>query len=251
VSLILVAVAAIGLAAFTTEAAIGFAGTVLAVTLGANLVGLDQLLAAFVPLNLVLSSTLVMRGLRHVAWRALAIEVAPTVGVGTAIGLALFHLPARGGLELAFGLLVAVLALSELVRAPNAADDIRPIGALAGTGLLGLGGIAHGLFGSGGPMIVYVLRRRLGGDKTAFRATLAVLWLVLNLALVANLASLGLIGRHSLPMTGALAAAIVPGMVLGDRLHHALSPARFWRIVCVVLLLAGVSLAIRAGLALA
>ena len=56
--------------------------------------------------------------------------------------------------------------------------------------MLGLGGFVHGLFGTGGPMIVYVVRRRLA-DKRAFRSTLAVLWLVLNIGLLSKFALAG------------------------------------------------------------
>ena len=64
--------------AFATEGAIGFGGTVLAASIGAQLVPLEVLLPAFVPLNLVLSSWLFTRGWRVVAWRTLAVEVATT-----------------------------------------------------------------------------------------------------------------------------------------------------------------------------
>ena len=106
----------------------------------------------------------------------LAVEVAPAVGVGAAIGLALFHLPAKHVLALAFGVFVVGLATLQLAR-PGGEAARAPVAARL---LLGLGGVAHGLFGTGGPMIVYVVRRRLA-DKRAFRATLAVLWFVLNI----------------------------------------------------------------------
>ena len=173
----------VALSAFATEGAIGFGGTVLAASIGAQFIPLDVLLPAFVPLNMVMSLWLVTRGVSAIAWRMLAVEVAPSVGIGAAIGLALFHVPAKTALALAFGVFVVGLAVLQLARPA----DGTPGRALR-FGLLGLGGIAHGLFGTGGPMIVYVLRRRLP-DKRAFHSTLAVLWLVLNTALLVNFAS--------------------------------------------------------------
>ena len=210
----LVVLAAIALVAFTTEGAIGFGGTVIAASIGAQIVPIEELLPAFVPLNLLLSTWLLTRGLRSVAWRMLVVDVALPVGVGAAGGLALFHLPAKTVLALAFGVFVAGLATLQLARPAD-----RPLARPWQLGMLVLGGVAHGLFGTGGPMIVYVL--------------------------LINVLSLDLYRRHTLDLGLVLALVIVPGLYLGERIHHALDPARFERVVWVVLLVAGIALAVR------
>src|ERR1041385_8145260 len=138
----LVILGVVALAAFATEGAIGFGGTVLAASIGAQFVPLEVLLPAFVPLNLVLSSWLLSRGRHVVAWRLLVTEVAPAVAIGAALGMALFHLPAKTLLALVFGVFVIGLAALQLVR-PADRRLARPLQ----LGLLGLGGVAHGLFG--------------------------------------------------------------------------------------------------------
>src|SRR5262245_32504149 len=153
---LLVILGLIALSAFATEGAIGFGGTVLAASIGAQVVPLELLLPAFVPLNLLMSSWLLGRGFSAIAWRLLAVEVAPAVGVGFAIGLLLFHLPAKHVFAFGFGVFVIGLATLQLVR-PAGKPLARPLQWL----MLGLGGVVHGLFGTGGPMIVYVVRRRL------------------------------------------------------------------------------------------
>ena len=237
----LIALAAIALVAFATEGAIGFGGTVIAASIGAQLIPIEVLLPAFVPLNLALSTWLLTRGFRAIAWRMLVVEVALPVGIGAAGGLALFHLPAKTMLALAFGVFVAGLAILQLVRPAD-----RPLARPWQIGLLVLGGVAHGLFGTGGPMIVYVVRRKLP-DKRAFRSTLAVLWLVLNTALLVNFLSLDLYQPHTFDIGIALALVIVPGLYLGERVHHALEPARFERVVWMLLLVAGAALAVRSA----
>jgi uncharacterized protein len=240
----LVALTVIALVAFGTEGAIGFGATVIAASLGAQLIPLDELLPAFVPVNMVLSAWLAITGIRAVAWRFLAVEIAPAVVAGAVIGLALFHLPAKGVLSLCFGGFVAGLAALRLLRPAD-----RPLAPILRIAMLGLGGVAHGLFGTGGPMIVYVARRRVE-DKRVFRATLAVLWFSLNTALLANFLALGLYERRTLDLGIAIAIAIVPGLWFGERLHRALAPARFERVVWILLLLAGIALAVRSALAL-
>ena len=235
----LAALALIALVAFGTEGAIGFGGTVIAASLGAQLLPLDELLPAFVPLNLALSAWLLLRGRDAIAWRVLVHEIALPVALGAGAGLALFHLPAKTMLALGFGGFVAGLATLQLAR-PAA----RPLGRPARLALLVVGGIAHGLFGTGGPMIVYVTRRRLP-DKRTFRATLAVLWLVLNVALLVNFLAAGLYVRHTVELGTVVALALIPGLWIGERVHRALDPARFERVVWVLLLAAGTALAVR------
>lgn len=228
--------------AFATEGAIGFGGTVLAASIGAQVVPLELLLPAFVPLNMVLSGWLLARGFSAVAWRLLAVEVAPTVGVGAAVGLALFHVPAKDALAFVFAVFVVGLAVFQLARPGGETELARPLR----LGLLLVGGIAHGLFATGGPMIVYVMRRRLA-DKRAFRATLAVLWLVLNIAVLVNYASAGVYHRSTFEVGAVLALTIAPGLIIGERVHAKLDAARFERVVWIVLLLAGAALAVRSG----
>lgn len=234
----------VALVAFTTEGAIGFGGTVLAASVGAQLAPLEVLLPAFVVVNLVLSAWLLGRDRDAIAWRLLATEVAPPVGVGAAVGLALFHVPGQSWLILGFSVFVIGLAIFQLAK-PGAGT----LGRSPRLALLVLGGIAHGLFGTGGPMIVYVMRRRLS-EKRAFRATLAVLWIVLNAALVANFASAHLYTHRTLEVMLVIALTVVPGLVLGAWIHQRLDPARFERAVWLLLLAAGLALAIRTALAL-
>ena len=155
----------IALVAFCTEGAIGFGATVIAASIGAQLVPLDELLPAFVPVNMALSAYLLLTGVRSIAWRLLLVEIGPAVAIGAAVGLALFHLPAKGVFALAFGVFVTGLAILQLVRPAT-----RPLARVWRYLMLGIGGLAHGLFGTGGPMIVYVARRRVE-DKGVFRAT--------------------------------------------------------------------------------
>jgi uncharacterized protein len=233
---LLVILGVIALFAFATEGAIGFGGTVLAASIGGQVVELDVLLPAFVPLNILLSSWLLGRGLRAVAWRLLLVEIVPAVAVGATVGLAL---PFASWIAFAFGVFVVALALLRLLR-----PDDKPLPRVAQLGALALGGIAHGLFGTGGPMIVYVTRRRLA-DKLAFRSTLAVLWLALNAALLTKFITTGLYARPVFEVGAVLALAIVPGLMIGERVHRRLDAARFERIVWIVLLLAGAALAVR------
>ncbi len=238
----LVALAVIALVAFGTEGAIGFGGTVIAACIGAQLIPLDELLPAFVPISLAMSAWLVVTGRDAIAWQVLLRTIAIPVALGAAAGLALFHIPGKTGLAAAFGGFVALLAVGQLVRPAS-----RPLSRAWQRVFLVAGGVAHGLFGTGGPLIVYVTRRELA-DKRTFRATLALLWLVLGIALLVNFLALGLYRRHTVELGGVIGLALIPGLWIGQRIHDALDGARFERVVWALLLVAGLALAIRSAL---
>jgi hypothetical protein len=230
--------------AFFTEAAIGFGSTVITVTLGAHLVPLDRLLPAFVPLNLTLSSYLIARHHRHIAWGVFGRRLVPPMAAGTAVGLWIYRLGTPGGLLLPFALFVTALAAVELVRLRRAAAPARPLARPFEVGLLALGGVVHGLYGSGGPMVVYCASRLLP-DRSAFRSTLSLLWLGLNLALAVQFFTLGQLGGHSLRLSGYLGASLLLGLALGEWAHGRLGERLFRLAMYVVLGVAGLSLALR------
>lgn len=238
-------------AGFLVEGVIGFGSTVIVVSIGSQLVPVTTLLPAFVPLNMVLSAWLLSRGRRLVAWRVLAQEIAPPVVVGMGAGMAIASVAPVHALQLVLAAGIVTLASIELWRGrPGAAQGstaalARPLRLL----VYGLGGVAHGLFAVGGPLITYALRRTLT-DKGAFRATLAVLWLSLNTLLVVRWVWAGVFVTELGQYTLLMATALVPGAWLGDRLHHRLPAEKFGRLVWSVLLLAGLALAVRTALAL-
>ncbi len=239
----------IGLVAFTTEGAMGFGGTVIAVSLGAQLFAIDALLPAFVPINMALSAYLLLSAWRDIAWRTLARAVAPPVVLGVGGGLALFHVAASVWLQLGFAVFVAVLAVVQLRRLAATTVAEGPLGQPTRWGFLLTGGVIHGLFATGGPMIVYVVGRLIV-DKRAFRASLAVLWLTLNCALVGNYISADKFTGQTWRLAAVLAASLLPGAWLGEQLHRRLDPKRFARMVWWLLLVASTVLALRSTLKL-
>jgi uncharacterized membrane protein YfcA len=244
---ILAALSAIVLLAFVAEAAIGFGATVITVTLAVLLVPLKTILPAFVPINMLLSASILLRNRSHVRLDVLVREVAPLVVLGLGVGLWLFRSPHLTALQLSFSLFVVALSVIELSRTRS--EVVSPLGGTVKQVLLALGGLVHGLFGTGGPMIVYVLQRR-GLDKAELRATLALVWLCLNTALLANEWQLGLLGAPSLRLSMLLAVPLLPAMALGELLHRRLSPRRFTLGIFSLLLIAGLALGVRTALEL-
>lgn len=237
---------AVVLLAFVTEAVVGFGSTVLVVTLGAHLYPLDTLLAAFVPVNLLLSLYLVARHHGGIDRRVLFRRVLPFVGLGLPLGMVAFQLRDATLLQTGFAAFVVLIAGLELGRVAFARTDAapRPLALPATAGVLFAGGIIHGIYGSGGPMIVYYASRALP-DKRAFRSTLSALWLILNAVLVTGYAASGVLTPESGRLSLWLLPALVAGLWAGERIHGRVKPRPFRISVFALLFLAGCALLAR------
>jgi uncharacterized membrane protein YfcA len=144
-------------------------------------------------------------------------------------------------LKCVFGLFVLLLAALEIARASGAAPTVRQP-TWSDRALLTVGGVIHGAFATGGPMVVFVLGRTLASDKATFRATLSLLWLVLNAILLLSFAADGRITADTLPLTGAFVVALLLGFGLGEVLFRCVSATRFRSAVFAMLGVAGLLL---------
>lgn len=227
------------LLAYTLEAITGFGSIVIALSLGALVLPIDQLLPVLVPLNICMTGYLVRRHWHRVDRRLLLGHILPAMVCGTALGYALLpHLDTQA-LKAAFGAMVLCFAARELWR-------MRHAGALPQrprwlTRLLTFGaGISHGLFASGGPLLVY----GLAGthlDKARLRATLMTVWLTLNGLLTLAFLVDGRL-QPALPQVAAYAPLLLVGVWLGERLHRRFDERHFRVAIHVLLLITGLLL---------
>jgi uncharacterized membrane protein YfcA len=245
-----VALALIVTLAFLVEAAAGFGATLVTVTLASHFLAIDEVLARFLPLNLLLSLALVVREARHVDRAVLLRRVVAVMLPGMGLGLLLSGLRDAVALKACFGGFVLALSVRELrlLRTPTAAAG-APLSPLAATSALLGAGVVHGVFASGGPLLVYVVSRELP-DKARFRATLSAVWLLLNSILLARHAAAGTVNTATLQQSATLLVPLLLGSLAGNAVHDRISPAHFRAGVFGLLAFAGASLLVRSLLAL-
>lgn len=235
----LLALGAIVGLAFAVEAAAGFGATVVTVTLAARFMPVEQILVALLPVNLLMSITIVARHRSDVAWRTLLARILPWMLGGLGAGVVIASRAPSEGLKTAFALLVMALSVVELGRSVRGAGagDARwgPVALLGG-------GVVHGIYACGGPLVVYFASRELP-EKARFRATLSALWMVLNAVLLVRYALGSRLSAASLETSALLVAPVIVGMVVGERAHARVSEKAFSRGVYVLLFFAGLALA--------
>jgi uncharacterized membrane protein YfcA len=229
--------------AVVVEATAGFGATVVTVTLASHLMPVEEVLATFMPLNVVLATWIVSRHHALVDRNLLFRRVAPAMGAGFALGLLLVDQLGHPWLKAGFGLFVVALSVAELLSLRD--TPLRPAAAKAA--LVGAG-VIHGLFACGGPLLVWVVGREIP-DKGRFRATLQAVWLGLGLLLLARYAQAGHLTRGTLAHSALLLVSLAVATPLGSWAHERIPPVPFRRGVFGLLLMAGASLAVRTLLA--
>ncbi|HTM21058.1 MAG TPA: TSUP family transporter [Kofleriaceae bacterium] len=235
---------AILFAAQAVSAISGFGSTVIAVTVGAQLYSIPEILVMVLPISVLQSSLIAARNRGAIQWRLLGGEVLPLLGVGMAGGFLIAGRVGGEALRLGYGALILALALRELWVAARAAVAPAPLPRPVSAAFIGGAGVVHGIWASGGPLLVYSLGRR-GLDKAAFRATLCVVWIALDSIFNARMAAAGAFTEDSLRATALLLPAALLGLWLGDRVHARIDERRFRLVTFGVLALAAIALLLR------
>jgi uncharacterized membrane protein YfcA len=239
----LILLSIIVLIAHAAEAISGFGSTVISVTSGANFYPIDTLVPTLIPLNLLLSGYIVFRYHANIDRSLLLKRILPFMGIGLAVGLVIFNMARGPLLKIALGGFVLVVSLRELVRLLRKKEGShpRPKSMLLSTLLMIGGGIIHGIYASGGPMLVYSISH-LSLGKKAFRSTLSTVWLILNIVLAVSHIQTGKINLETIKISAVLFPTLPLGIVTGEWLHHRINERIFRIIVFSLLIVAGISL---------
>jgi uncharacterized membrane protein YfcA len=241
--------AAIVFAAYAVQTVTGFGSMLLCVTFGAHLLPIRDLVTLAVPISLLQTGYIVLRHRDGIRWKLLLGRVLPLMGLGLAVGFYAARDLGGSWLKIAFGVMVLLLASRELfllwrARREEAASLARPIPPAASIAAMLGAGVIHGIYATGGPLLVYAIGRE-GLPKHEFRSTLSGVWLALNAVLAAGFL---LEGRYSAD-TGVDLLVLLPavplGIVLGEVLHHRVAERPFKIAVFLLLIAAAISLLAR------
>lgn len=228
--------------AHTAETILGFGATLIALALAIHLLPLETLVPVLVILGLLQSIWLVARWFRFIDWRTLLLQILPIAGAGMVIGIFSREVADEGILKIILGAFIIVVSVAELAilfvrRTPGGRLHwYYRIPLLVG------GGIFHGLFATGGPPIVYYASRQFQAQEK-FRATLSMLWLILNVGLLAGFLIAGQLDVEKLKMT----ALVLPGLIIGIIIGSFIRVREFWfkTLTYVLLFFAGLFLLIQ------
>lgn len=227
------------------QTATGFGAMLVCVTFGAQLIGLEEVIRLMVPLSFFQTGYIVIRHRDGIDWDLLLKRVLPLMAVGMAMAFLLLTRIGGPWLGLAFGVMVLALSARDLrqLRLGDASVD-KPISKPASVAALLGAGVIHGIYAAGGPMLVYAIGRE-GLSKKAFRSTLSMVWIVLNLVLITRFVLAGDYDREVALDVLLLVPTVPLGILLGEWVHHKVDERSFKMAVLVLLVAAAISLIVR------
>ncbi|MBQ9503154.1 MAG: sulfite exporter TauE/SafE family protein [Lentisphaeria bacterium] len=239
----LLAAGAVVFCSFTLEGITGFGSSVIALPFVSMLLGLKMSVPYLCTLSVLLSLYIAFRSWRSVVWKEYFF-IALHVAAGLPVGIFLFNRLSAPALSLLLACVMIAVGAGGGIRTLRK-ETAPPVPAGRGRGvlmrlLLVLGGIVHGAFGTGGPVVIIYASRALP-EKGLFRMTLTMLWLTMNFIRIAEWTFQGTVWTAGMGKSFLVALPFVlAGMFLGDFLHRKADERIFRLCVYCVLFLAGI-----------
>src|SRR5690625_1330609 len=166
------------LISYTVEAVTGFGSNVIALSLGALLLPIAEILPVLVSLNILMTGYLSIKYRAHIHWPTLLRMILPLMAIGTLLGYLLRPTLGDTVLHSLFGVLLIAFAARQLWLMYHT-PEIKAYGACKQRAITLAAGITHGLYASGGPLLVYALASSQLAI-TELRTTLITVWFSLN-----------------------------------------------------------------------
>ena len=215
----------------------GFAGTLLAMPASIRLIGVEQ---AKTVLNSVGLLCCIILGFQtcHDANKKEFVKISLWMLAGMVLGLALFQWIPFGFLSYVYAVLIIAVALKNLfIQREFKLSEIQM------TLILLTAGIIHGMFISGGALLVIYARRRFP-DKKEFRATLTPVWIFLNSLLLIRQIWSGSFTSHVVFLSVVSTVPMLLGVAVGNLIYKKINQKAFSVMACILLLISGIMMLI-------
>lgn len=227
----------------------GFAGTILAMPPSLFLVGYDVAKPVLNVLGILAGVYVFITHGKHVDWKELKkVVLVMTVGILSGIFLKSMFTGNESILYKCLGIFIIVLSVQgyyQLLAKKKDTLQTEPKAAKK-TGiksylLLISSGIVHGMFVSGGPLLIAYLSKTVK-EKVSFRATISTVWIILNTIILIDDIRAGL-WTISLVKTQVIAIPFfIVGMAAGTKLYKSMSQMLFMKLTYILLFISGISL---------
>ncbi len=218
------------------QGTIGFGASILALPVLSFFFPLRDLVPPLIAINLAQAAWFTHAEREHVD-RGHARSIIFVCLLGLPLGYAVYRYLPADALKIALGAFVVVVAILNLAGMKPKSAPPMPLYHLINF----IGGIVQGAVACGGALVVVYAARMLP-DKSVFRATLMVVWTVLNLALVTAYTVSSAWTHDVLVLTGLALPCMIFGTIIGAVLHQRIPQRPFRIIVFATLLLSGLIL---------
>ncbi|MBI9096653.1 MAG: sulfite exporter TauE/SafE family protein [Sphaerochaeta sp.] len=233
-----------GLVVFIThslEAVTGFGCSVLAMPFVTALLGIRMGVMVITVLAWILALYFAVVKFRDIDWKQYGI-ITGFMLLGLPLGMYLFRSVDSTNLKMILAIFILTVSAYQLYRLGTNKETKAPLKARSAVPyylLLIAGGIIHGIFSSGGPLVVLYASRQLQ-QKGKFRATLCLLWTTLNTIIIATYLIEGSFTAPIAKTTALLVPFVLAGIVAGEKIHDKVNERTFSLIVFGMLFLTAI-----------
>jgi uncharacterized membrane protein YfcA len=218
------------------EGITGFGCTVLALPFAIMLIGTKQAVPVLLFLGLLLALYIVIIDRKKIVWKEY-IKIALFVGMGLPVGIFTFSYLNETILKYILGVFMIVISIRGFLSYVINLDEKRLPKWILNT-LLVIGGFIHGVFSSGGPLVVIYASKALP-NKSSFRATISMLWVTLNTVMLTQNVLSGRMTPQIWEIIATCMPFLIAGALAGNWAHTHIKDKYFSRIVYGVLLVSG------------
>lgn len=218
------------------QAITGFAGTVLAMPASAYLIGLANAKVVLNALAIVSGLMIGALNFRYIRWKELG-KIVVFMLVGMFAGIQICnYIPTEDMLLRIYGVIIILIALKNILvkKEMNLSNGALLV-------VLLLAGVIHGMFVSGGALLVIYAVQTIK-DKNTFRATVAPVWVVLNTVMMVSQMSAGLYTQANIHYILLSIIPLFAATYIGGKLAQKMKQQTFLNITYVLLIISGVSL---------
>lgn len=202
---------------------------------GTHLLGLHSSVAVLNAMGFFACGLLAVMNIKHVHWRELA-KIVLTMLPFVLVGIWLDSVLPLDVLLKIYGLIILLVGAKNLL---SKRQRFLPEWAL--WIVLALAGLIQGMFVSGGALLVIYTVQKLQ-DRQQFRATLSMVWAVLNFIYAGIAVQQGYFTPDVVQVVLMCIPAAVLATLVGNRLQRHLSQERFLKLTYVLLLCIGLVL---------
>lgn len=219
-------------AANLLQAITGFAGTLIAMPPTIKLIGVDEAKALLNAIAQISSIMIVITGWRHINVKEF-FKMFILMAVGMFAGVKIFEVFPMNRLLIFYGVMIILIALKKLfIKKEVKLPDIAMLFVIFAAGII------HGMFVSGGALLVIYASSVLK-EKEEFRATIALIWVTIGCYITGVQVQAGNFNSHVIIL---LLIGIIPvfvGTWIGTKLVKKIKQDVFMNITYVLLLLSG------------
>lgn len=237
----------------------GFAGTMLAMPFAIRFVGIEESKTVLAIVAILSCVMIVIKNRKHINYKVL-LKIICGMSVGMVVGMEMFKIFPLKILLYGYAVFIILIAIDKIIKLMANPKSINQDNTynqnqitknlknryvnkkviLEALTLLAAG-IIHGMFVSGGALLVLYAISVLK-DKDEFRVTVATVWIILDTILLATYWNAGYCTKHCILNSAAAVLALILAFIVGNLLYKKVNGKRFLTISYILLLISGISL---------